>query len=139
MAVHSDTVLSGGETGHRNWLWSLCGSHGWEATWRQDDSENKRHIAYSQLKQYLRFFNKYRLFDVDVLAEQIGPGIVMLHLNSSIGHFTVVQTVTPVAPLLQRVNHRFYAKRELFLPAKLLVYGETIMVSINFFSVLSLN
>lgn len=71
MAVHGDTVLSGASTGPRSWLWSLCGSHGWEANWRQKTEDSQKHVAYSELKHYLRFFNKYRLFDVDIVAEQV--------------------------------------------------------------------
>ena len=70
-SVHGDTVLSGGETGQRSSLWSLCGDHGWEANWRQHPDSALKHIAFSELKHYLRFFNKYRIFDVDIVAEQV--------------------------------------------------------------------
>lgn len=71
MAVHGDTVLAGSSCGPRSWLWNLCGSHGWEGNWRQRMEESQKHVALSELKQYLRFFNKYRLFDVDIVAEQV--------------------------------------------------------------------
>lgn len=71
MAVHGDTVLAGPSCGQRSWLWNLCGSHGWEGNWRQKTEESQKHVALSELKQYLRFFNKYRLFEVDIVAEQV--------------------------------------------------------------------
>lgn len=128
MAVHGDTVFSGSSTGQRSWLWQLCGSHGWEANWRQNTEESQGHIAYSELKHFLVFFGKYRLFHVDIVAEQLGPGIVRLNLKSSLGDFLILQTVTPITPLLQRVTHRIYARRELFLASKILVFAETVMV-----------
>lgn len=71
MAVHGDTVFSGATCGPRNWLWSVfCGSHGWEGNWRQKPGDDQRHVALSELKHYLRFF-KYRIFDVDIVAEQV--------------------------------------------------------------------
>lgn len=128
MAVHGDTVLSGASCGQRSWLWSLCGSHGWEGNWYARPEESQKHVAMSELKHYLRFFNKYRLFDVDIVAEQMGPGLVRLNLTSSFGNFLIIQTVTPIAPLLQRVTHRVFASRQLFLHSKILVYAETVMV-----------
>lgn len=74
MAVHGDTVFSGAHCGRRNWLWSLCGSHGWEANWRQKSEENQKHVALSEIQHYLRFFNKYRMFDVNIVAEQVRKG-----------------------------------------------------------------
>lgn len=71
MAVHGDTVLSGASCGQRSWMWSLCGSHGWEGNWYAKPEDSHRHVAISELKHYLRFFNKYRLFDVDIVAEQV--------------------------------------------------------------------
>lgn len=58
----------------------------------------------------------------------MGPGLVRLNLTSSFGNFLILQTVTPIAPLLQRVTHRVFAARQLFLHSKILVYAETVMV-----------
>lgn len=71
LSVHGDNVFSGACTGQRSFLWKLFGSHGWEANWRHRTEESHKHIAYSELKTYLKFFDKFRFFDVDIVAEQV--------------------------------------------------------------------
>ncbi|TMW46290.1 hypothetical protein DOY81_008628, partial [Sarcophaga bullata] len=59
---------------------------------------------------------------------QIGPSYVQLHMKSpSLGRIEVLQTVTPIEPMLQKVVHRFYAKRILAPFMKFAVFGESIM------------
>ncbi|KAJ2941910.1 hypothetical protein O0L34_g10724 [Tuta absoluta] len=46
---------------------------------------------------------------VDVQVTQIGPGHVRLQLNTTLGPVLISQSVTPIAPLQQRVVNRIYS------------------------------
>lgn len=48
--------------------------------------------------------------------------------SPSMGRIEVLQTVTPIEPMLQKVVHRFYAPRILAPFMKFAVFGESIMV-----------
>lgn len=48
------------------------------------------------------------------------------------GSIIVLQTVTPIEPMLQKVIHRFYSRRLNAPFVKLLALGESIMVHIIF-------
>jgi len=45
---------------------------------------------------------------LDVVITQIGPGIVQLYFDTPMGKIYVVETVTPIAPLLQWAGHVVY-------------------------------
>lgn len=61
---------------------------------------------------------------------QIGPGYVQLNLETPMGSALLIQTVTPIEPMLQRVIHRLYAARTVLAPyCNLFLLGEAIMVS----------
>lgn len=79
------------------------------------------------LSHCVRIFNKIDMGNVDVKARQIGPGYVELMMESSFGPFVVVQTVTPVEPLVQQVIHRFYSPRSTAWFSKFGVWAESIM------------
>lgn len=72
-------------------------------------------------------FGKLSILNLDVVATQVGPGYVELHLKSSFGSIWVVQTVTPLQPMLQKVVHMVYAPIMLAPYARLTVVGESIM------------
>jgi cholesterol 7-dehydrogenase len=63
---------------------------------------------------------------------QIGPGYVELYMTTSLGTMTLLQTVTPVEPLLQKLVHRLYCPPLLSLFANFILYGESVMVSIQY-------
>ncbi|XP_033245607.1 cholesterol 7-desaturase isoform X5 [Drosophila miranda] len=59
---------------------------------------------------------------------KIGPSYVYLTMNSStFGQIQILQTITPIEPLLQKVVHRFYGPRWLGPLLKVFIYGESIM------------
>jgi cholesterol 7-dehydrogenase len=60
---------------------------------------------------------------------QIGPAYVELYMTTSLGVIILLQTVTPVEPLLQKVEHRLYCPPSLALFANFILYGESVMVS----------
>jgi cholesterol 7-dehydrogenase len=61
---------------------------------------------------------------------QIGPGYVEMYMTTSLGKMTLLQTVTPVEPLLQKLVHRLYCPPSLYLFSNFILYGESVMVSI---------
>lgn len=91
------------------------------------------HIAKMDLVHSFRIFNKFEMGKIDVRAYQIGPGYVQLMMNTSMGPFVVLQTVTPIEPLVQKVIHRFYAPRSMWnaIFQKFAILAESIMVSEN--------
>jgi len=48
-------------------------------------------------------------FFLEAVITQIGPGMVHLEFRLFGGRINVIETVTPVGPLLQRANHICYA------------------------------
>jgi cholesterol 7-dehydrogenase len=62
---------------------------------------------------------------------QIGPAYVELYLTTSLGAMIILQTVTPMEPLLQKLEHRIYCPPSLSLFANFILYGESVMVSIK--------
>lgn len=67
---------------------------------------------------------------VDNVCFQIGPGYVHMHVETTIGPMIIVQSVTPVEPLVQRVIHRMYCPPLLMLYAGFTLVGEAIQVSL---------
>ncbi|KAL7295688.1 hypothetical protein TKK_0011041 [Trichogramma kaykai] len=86
-----------------------------------------KHIATSCLKHNLILFNKYHMMEINVKANQIGPGYVELQLQTKFGPMCIVQTVTPVGPLQQRVTHLMFSPLLTSPYAKLVMLGECIM------------
>ena len=81
----------------------------WGATWRAGDANdvNDRHIGHFRVQHVSTFNNWFNIpfSTVDVKGCQLGPGIVMFDFNTPVGMFVMVQTVTPVGPLHQQVEH----------------------------------
>lgn len=63
------------------------------------------------------------------LSFQIGPGYVELFLECPLGPIVMLQSVTPVEPLLQKVVHRMYCPPLLVMYARIILFGESVMVS----------
>lgn len=60
---------------------------------------------------------------------QAGPGFVVLDLKLFLGRIVIVQTLTPLEPLVQSLSHDFYAPWYLGWLAKFVMLGETINVA----------
>lgn len=63
-------------------------------------------------------------------AVQVGPGLVIMALSHAfLGKGLIIQTVTPLEPLLQHVVHQIYYPRNIpsFL-AKLVLWAEGVQV-----------
>ncbi|XP_065354900.1 cholesterol 7-desaturase nvd [Calliphora vicina] len=125
-AIHKASVLAGG-TDPLNSALKSAGYHHWDALWKPSEAPSK-HIARVTLKHSIEITKKIHAFEMDVVGEQIGPSYVQLHMKSpSMGRIEVLQTVTPIEPMLQKVVHRFYAPRILGPFMKFVVLGESIM------------
>ena len=105
--------------------------HYWEVEWTGSSEDENSHIAIARIRQYFRFLARFSLFQTVVEAQQIGPGLVHLFIETGVGKCVFIQTVTPLEPLIQQVVHRFYSAPSFIAPfAKLLLWGESIMVII---------
>lgn len=62
-------------------------------------------------------------------VKQIGPGYVILYIESSFGPMVILQTLTPVEPLVQKLCHYFYGPRSLAWFVKFTLLAESINVS----------
>lgn len=60
---------------------------------------------------------------------QIGPGYVVLNVETFIGPMIILQTVTPVEPLVQKVVHKMFYPLITSLYGTLTFFTETILVS----------
>ncbi|XP_052675117.1 cholesterol 7-desaturase nvd-like [Crassostrea angulata] len=127
--VHAPLITSGIDL--RNmWsaLWSF-GSHSWTANWETNPPPNE-HIGTLRLTHSMNLFGKaFRPVDMDVTAQQIGPGIVYLTFHSPIGSGTFVQHLVPTEPLVQKLVHNLYFQKN--LPAfigKFFLLGEAIQL-----------
>ena len=93
----------------------------------EDSPQQDKHIAISRLKHSLVFFDKFSTLSLNVQAAQVGPGYVELHLQSTFGPMYIVQTVTPIQPMLQRVTHLMFSSMLLSPYARIAMIGESIM------------
>ena len=87
------------------WVWNI-----WGAKWQKSTLEHQDHIAYFQVQHVSTFNDLFNIpFSVvDVNGGQYGPGIVMFEFSTPVGSFDLIQTVTPVGPLHQHVEHVIY-------------------------------
>ncbi|XP_033245602.1 cholesterol 7-desaturase isoform X1 [Drosophila miranda] len=125
-AIHNESFLSG-SLAPRISVLSRFGCHKWNASWFPTTGKDK-HIAEIALTHSLKIIGKVNCFQMKVSGKQIGPSYVYLTMNSStFGQIQILQTITPIEPLLQKVVHRFYGPRWLGPLLKVFIYGESIM------------
>ncbi|KAK0162560.1 hypothetical protein PV327_006328 [Microctonus hyperodae] len=98
-----------------------------EKTEENDEIINNKHRASVKLQHDLIVGGKFSIIHLDIEAEQIGPGYVELNLNSALGPMCILQTVTPIKPLLQRVTHTFFAPLIISPYAKIVFIAECYM------------
>ncbi|OXU20966.1 hypothetical protein TSAR_010717 [Trichomalopsis sarcophagae] len=114
---------------HHRWTnisWSTTSQN--EATADDSEEQNKeKHIAYLTLHHDLILFDKFSILTLKVKGRQVGPGCVEINLESALGPMFIVQTVTPVQPLVHRVTHTMYASRFASFYSKIVFIGECIM------------
>eukprot|EP01094_Clydonella_sp_ATCC50884_P016758 TRINITY_DN280_c0_g1_i1.p1 TRINITY_DN280_c0_g1~~TRINITY_DN280_c0_g1_i1.p1 ORF type:complete len:453 (-),score=140.91 TRINITY_DN280_c0_g1_i1:208-1566(-) len=84
--------------------------HTWDANWAPGKGE-EAHMAFMTLVEKLYVFGIYvpgTTVKVDIIQQ--GPGLVFLRFNTTFGRAIVMETVTPMQPLLQKATHMIYAE-----------------------------
>ncbi|XP_011869798.1 PREDICTED: cholesterol desaturase daf-36 [Vollenhovia emeryi] len=87
----------------------------------------EKHRAGLDMCHKLILLERFSVMELDVQVEQIGPSYVELLLNTSLGPMCILQTVTPIEPLLQRVTHQIFSPPLLAPYANLVFLGECVM------------
>jgi len=110
---------NGPDTAHLNYLHvplvfqllhKLGFHHAWTATW-EPGKGLEEHLAFMDVVQSVCFVGRYVPgTKIDVYIVQVGPSMVHLHFATPFGKVVLVETVTPVQPLLQRVTHQVWAE-----------------------------
>lgn len=78
-------------------------NHIWSATYAPG-KEPEQYYSNVRVIQNVQLFGKNVPFTkTDGKIRQIGPALVHMPLQTSVGLFIVIEAVTPVEPLLQRV------------------------------------
>ncbi|EMP26548.1 3-ketosteroid-9-alpha-hydroxylase oxygenase subunit, partial [Chelonia mydas] len=107
--LHEPVFMSGVDLRYtHSKLWESM-KHCWKAEWQPEPEPNK-HCSQLVVKHSLTVFGKpFSLMDFTVRARQVGPGLVYLTFEHAfLGRGIILQSVTPVEPLLQQVIHRIY-------------------------------
>jgi cholesterol 7-dehydrogenase len=73
-------------------------------------------------------FLAFKFIQIDSIIHQIGPGIVVLQLKTFFGDIKIIQTLTPIEALSQRLSHYFYGSPFLGFYMKFAIWGETVNV-----------
>lgn len=92
---------------HKPFVWSVMPAgliHQWAAAWKQH--ETQPHKSAIQLTQTLKIFGVYIPgTTVTAYINQIGPGMVQLHLTTPLGKLYAFEYVTPTKTTTQIVEH----------------------------------
>jgi cholesterol 7-dehydrogenase len=83
-------------------------SHTWKATWIAGEDE-RSHIADMTVLQSVCLLGIPLPGGVRVEIQQVGLSLVLLDMHTPVGRLFVVESVTPISPLKQRVLHTVYA------------------------------
>ena len=98
---------------HKAFVWSKgpdSMSHEWSATWKPHETQS--HKSDICLHQWLSLFG-WTIPGTHVIAHinQIGPGIVMLHLSTPLGKLYTFEYVTPSKTTTQVVEHIMFCSQ----------------------------
>uniref|UniRef100_A0A3Q1BRJ1 cholesterol 7-desaturase n=1 Tax=Amphiprion ocellaris TaxID=80972 RepID=A0A3Q1BRJ1_AMPOC len=124
--LHTPGMMSGVDLRYTNSkTWQFL-RHDWKAQWIPESEPNK-HCSQMLVKHALTIFGyHWSLLDVDVVARQVGPGVVYLQFKHGflfqvgpgvvylqfkhgfLGRGVIMHCVTPVEPLLQCVSHTIF-------------------------------
>ncbi|XP_018422763.1 PREDICTED: cholesterol 7-desaturase-like [Nanorana parkeri] len=117
--LHEPNILSGGDLRYtKSRLWEFA-RHSWKVQWEAEPAPNN-HCSKMTLSHGLLVFGiHFSVLDLNVVARQVGPGVVMLTFKHSfLGQGMILHCVTPVEPLLQKVSHSIYYQKNVpaFIP-----------------------
>lgn len=87
----------------------------------------EKHKAGLHMCHKFILLERFSVLEIDVRATQIGPSYVEMMIDTSLGPMCILQTVTPIEPLLQRVTHQIFSPPLLAPYANLIFLGECVM------------
>lgn len=90
--------------------------------------ENNRFIAIVKLTHLFKILS-FKFIEIESKIRQIGPGYVILELSTFFGKVVILQTLTPLEPLVQRLSHYFYGSPLLGWYMKFCIWAETVNVA----------
>ncbi|XP_046360935.1 cholesterol 7-desaturase nvd-like [Haliotis rufescens] len=127
--VHGSFIGAGIDLRHMwNKLWGFA-KHEWNADWQALPSPDG-HIGQIKLQHSINMFGIHiPPVDLNISAQQIGPGVVYLEFTSMFGKGVFIQSLTPVEPMVQKLVHNIYVHWTMptFI-AKFFMFGEAIQV-----------
>ncbi|KAI4487530.1 hypothetical protein M0804_005679 [Polistes exclamans] len=94
---------------------------------QQNSYRREKHRANMTLRHSLLLLDRFDILELNVKVEQIGPGYVELLVQTTFGNMFILQTVTPIEPLLQRICHIIFSPPLLAPYASIVFLGECIM------------
>lgn len=127
-AIHAPSILAGSNISNYEKPWCKFARHVWSASWQQHTTPGEEHIGTMKLHHDVKLFGKFNFISMHVEAKQTGPGYVQMSIDTTLGPLCIIQVVTPLEPLLQRVIHRIYCPPILMLYAQFTLIGEAIMI-----------
>lgn len=89
---------------------------------------NNKHIGSVTLTHVIKLW-KFEFVKIVATISQVGPGYVLLFIQSTFGPMVFLQTLTPLEPFVQKLCHYFYGPRHLAWLVKFSIIGESINVS----------
>lgn len=98
-----------------------------ETNVEESSKESMKHRAEMTLRHSFVLFEKFNILELNIHVDQIGPGYVELMIDTSLGPMCILQTVTPVEPLLQKVIQLIYSPPLIGPYATLVFLGECLM------------
>ncbi|XP_042334599.1 cholesterol 7-desaturase nvd-like [Sceloporus undulatus] len=126
--VHGPSILSGTDLRFSNsQLWAFF-KHHWQAEW-QPEPEPDPHCSRLLVKHHVTVCGKhFSLLDLVINVRQVGPALVFIVFEHPfLGRGVIIQSVTPVEPLLQQVVHRMYYQRNIpALVPKFILWAESV-------------
>uniref|UniRef100_A0A8D0AUF5 cholesterol 7-desaturase n=1 Tax=Salvator merianae TaxID=96440 RepID=A0A8D0AUF5_SALMN len=126
--LHGPSLMSGVDLRFtRSAFWTFF-QHHWQ--WHPEPEPNT-HCSQMLVKHKVMLCGRhFPLLDLTVSARQVGPGLVFLLLKHPfLGRGVIVQSVTPLEPLLQHVVHRVYYQHNIpaFIP-KFILWAESVQI-----------
>jgi cholesterol 7-dehydrogenase len=127
--LHTPIFLSGANLNtYQTWKWAFA-KHKWDASWSPCEAPEK-HCSILNLKAMMTFLGyNIPFFHFDFQVKQIGPGIVHLPFLCPFGRGVIVQSLTPIEPMIQRINHQMFVENLVpTVVGKFMLWVESIQV-----------
>jgi len=107
-------------------------NHDIKVSWYANDNPGMKHLAHMHIDDLIQ--GEYKGLQQSILrlkfnVLQVGPGAVHIELDNSLFRGLIVQNVTPLGPLKQKLLHQFYISWHIpMVFAKAFYYLETVQI-----------